>query len=205
MKTQYLCLDLEMSGGLPGVHDIIQMGAVLVDENFEEISTFETLVYPFNEEDFDPESKRIHGISRFELEDAPNLEEAIDDMEYWLEEEGGYTSRKAMQSLKICGQGINNDISFMKASYNSIKLSWPFAYQFLDLQDMTLLYSHIMKKNDAPHPDRLNLNSIADYFGMERDKSKHDALEDARITAACLAELWKKAGKLKIAEETEEA
>lgn len=197
MRAKYLCLDLEMSGGLPGIHDIIQIGAVLVDENFEEISSFATLVYPENEEDFDPDSKRVHGIARFELDDAPSLEEALDDMEYWIAEEGGFTSRKAMQSLKICGQGINNDISFMKASYNTIKLTWPFAYQFLDLQDMTLLYSHIMKANNAPFPDRLNLNSIGAFFGMERDNSKHDALEDARLTAACIAELWKRAGLLK--------
>lgn len=197
MNTQYLCLDLEMSGGLPGVHDIIQMGAVLLDENFEEISHFETLVYPENEEDFDPDSKRIHGISRFQLEEAPSLEEALDDMEYWLQEEGGYTSRKAMQSLKICGQGINNDISFMKASYHTVNLTWPFAYQFLDLQDMTFLYAQIMKANEEPYPERLNLNSIAAYFGMERGQDKHDALEDARLTAGCFSELMKRAGGLK--------
>lgn len=198
MNKQFLCVDLEMSGGIPGVHDIIQIGAVLLNENFEEISSFESLIFPENEEDFDPDSKKVHGIARFELDDAPSLEETLDDLEYWLQEEGGYTSRKAMQSLKICGQGINNDISFLKASYHTIKLSWPFAYQFLDLQDMTFMLGEILKANEAPHPDRLNLNSIADFFGMERDGSKHDALEDARITARCLEALMQQAKKLRV-------
>lgn len=198
MNKQFLCVDLEMSGGIPGVHDIIQIGAVLLNENFEEISSFESLIFPENEEDFDPDSKKVHGIARFELDDAPSLEETLDDLEYWLQEEGGYTSRKAMQSLKICGQGINNDISFLKASYHTIKLSWPFAYQFLDLQDMTFMLGEILKANETPHPDRLNLNSIADFFGMERDGSKHDALEDARITARCLEALMQHAKKLRV-------
>lgn len=198
MTKQYLCVDLEMSGGIPGVHDIIQIGAVLLNEDFEEISSFESLIYPENEEDFDPESKRVHGIARFELDNAPSLEETMDDLEYWLQEEGGYTSRKAMQSLKICGQGINNDISFLKASYHTINLSWPFAYQFLDLQDMTFLYGRILKANNVPYPERFNLDSIGKFFEMERDHSKHDALEDARLTAKCLEALMKQAEKLQL-------
>lgn len=195
---KYLCVDLEMSGGTPGVHDIIQIGAVLLNDQFEEISSFDTLIFPEHEEDFDPGSKRIHGISRFELNDAPSLDETLEELEDWLADEGGFHSRTSMRHLKICGQGINNDISFLKSSYHTINLSWPFAYQYLDLQDMTFLFAHIMKANDAKAPDRLNLNSIAEYFGMERDRDKHDALEDARLTAKCLGELMKRAGELKM-------
>lgn len=198
MKKKYLCVDLEMSGGIPGEHDIIQIGAVLVDENFEEISSFDSLVYPKNDEDFDPGSQRVHGISRFELEEAPDLEEVIDDLEYWLREEGDFSSRKAMQGLKICGQGINNDISFLKAAYHAVNLTWPFAYQFIDLQDITLFYAEILKANEHDFPDRLNLNSIAEFLGMQRDRNKHDALEDARLTAKCLAEVFKRGKELKL-------
>lgn len=194
--TKYLCIDLEMSGGVPGVHDIIQIGAVLLNDRFEELSSFDTLIFPENEEDFDPGSSRVHGISRFELNDAPSLDETLEELEDWLAEEGGYTSRSAMRQLKICGQGINNDISFLKTSYHTINLSWPFAYQFLDLQDMTFLYAHILKQNNQLFPDRLSLNSIGDFFGMERDRNKHDALEDARLTAKCLAELMSRVGEI---------
>ncbi len=86
----------------------------------------------------------------------------------------------------------------MKASYHTVNLTWPFAYQYLDLQDMTFLYAQIMKANEAAFPHRLNLNCIAAYFDMERNKNKHDALEDARLTAGCFAELMKRAANLKI-------
>ncbi len=196
--TQYLCIDLEMSGSIPGEHDIIQIGAVLLDEDFKKLSTFETLVYPENEADFDPESKRIHGISRFELDEAPSLEEALDDMESWLRESGGYTSRRAMQSLKLCGQGINNDISFLKAAYHQVNLAWPFSYQSIDLQDISLFYERILIANKKEGFKGLSLNGISDFLGMQREKNKHDALEDAELTARCFEELFKRASLLKI-------
>ncbi len=195
---QYLCIDLEMSGSVPGEHDIIQIGAVLLDQDFEIISDFETLVYPENEADFDPDSKKVHGISRFELEEAPSLEDALDDMEYWLQEAGGYASRRNMQSLKLCGQGINNDISFLKAAYHQINLAWPFSYQCIDLQDISMFYERILLANNQEGFQRLSLDAIADFLGMQREKNKHNALEDAELTAQCLAELFRRAGELKV-------
>ncbi len=199
MDEQYLCIDLEMSGSIPGTHDIIQIGAVLLNQNFEAVSEFESLIYPENEADFDPGSKRIHGISRFELDEAPSLEEMLDDLEAWLQDEGGYTSRKAMQSIKICGQGINNDISFLKASYETVNLTWPFAYQFIDLQDIALFYRHMLQANNMDFPQRLSLDAIAQFLKMERTRDKHNALEDAELTARCLAELFRRAKEIKLA------
>lgn len=199
MEEQYLCIDLEMSGSIPGTHDIIQIGAVLLDNDFEIISEFDSLIYPENEADFDPGSKRIHGISRFELDEAPSLEEMLDDLESWLQEEGGFTSRKAMRGLKICGQGINNDISFLKASYETVNLTWPFAYQYIDLQDITLFYRYILDANKMESPKGLGLNAIASFLNMERTRDKHNALEDAELTARCLAELFGRAKEIKLA------
>jgi DNA polymerase-3 subunit epsilon len=198
MEEQYLCIDLEMSGQLPGTHDIIQIGAVLLNQDFEVISEFESLIYPENEADFDPGSKRIHGISRFELEEAPSLEEMLDELEGWIQGEGDYTSRKAMKSIKICGQGINNDISFLKASYEVVNMTWPFAYQFLDLQDIMLFYRYMLQANEMDFPQRLSLDAIAKFLNTERTRTKHNALEDADLTARCLAELFRRAKEIKL-------
>jgi DNA polymerase III epsilon subunit-like protein len=42
----YLVVDLEMSGPEPGYHEIIQIGAVLLNDNWVELGTFLTNVYP---------------------------------------------------------------------------------------------------------------------------------------------------------------
>lgn len=197
-KQHYLCLDLEMSGPVPGIHDIIQIGAVLLDENFNQLSEFETLVYPMNEEDFDPESAKVHGIPLFELDDAPSMEDAIDEMEAWIRREGDYPSRKALSAIKLCGQGVNNDISFMKASYYDVNLTWPFAYQCIDLQDTGNLYFEILKANDLEIPQRRSLDSVANFLGMQRERNKHNALEDAKLTADCLHEIYERCKAIKL-------
>ncbi len=198
MGEQFLCIDLEMSGTIPGTHDIIEIAAVLLNEDFEVICEFDSLVYPENEADFELESKRIHGISRFELDEAPSLEEMIDQLEYWLKEDGGYSSRLAMKQLKICGQGINNDICFLKTAYQSINLAWPFAHQFIDLQDIALFYNRILKANDLKTSKGVSLNATAKLLNKKRSRKKHNALEDARLTAQCLEEFFRRAKEIKL-------
>ncbi len=198
MEEQFLCIDLEMSGTIPGTHDIIQIAAVLLNKDFEVISEFDSLVHPENEADFDFESKRIHGISRFELNEAPSFEEMIDQLEDWLEEAGGYSSRRAMAQLKICGQGINNDICFLKTAYQSINMAWPFAHQFIDLQDIALFYNRILKANDMKTSKGVSLNATAKLLNKKRSRKKHDALEDALLTAQCFQELFKRAKEIKL-------
>ena len=46
----YLVVDLEMSGPEPGYHEIIQIGAVLLNDNWVELGTYLSNVYPENEE-----------------------------------------------------------------------------------------------------------------------------------------------------------
>jgi DNA polymerase III epsilon subunit-like protein len=69
-RMPYLILDLEMSGQEAGYHDIIQIGALLADNDWKVLSKFETLVYPDNEETFSSYSEKVHGISLEDLEDA---------------------------------------------------------------------------------------------------------------------------------------
>ncbi|MFV0366515.1 MAG: exonuclease domain-containing protein [Mangrovibacterium sp.] len=198
MKEHYLCLDLEMSGVVPGTHDIIQIAAVLLDEDFKILSEYESLVFPMYETTFDPESKKIHGISRSQLNDAPAMEEVLDELEYWLREEGGYSSRRSMQQLKICGQGINNDISFLKDAYHTVQMSWPFAHQFIDLQDIALYYNRILKANGMKPSKGVNLSSVAKRLDLSRAGDQHHALEDVRLTAQCLSKLFRKAKEIKL-------
>lgn len=69
----YLILDLEMSGTEAGFHDIIQIGAVLSDNEWNKIGEFESLVYPENEDAFSTGAEDIHGISIYDLEECDGV------------------------------------------------------------------------------------------------------------------------------------
>jgi len=56
----YLSLDLEMTGLEPGWHEIIQIGACLYNEQWEEQGRFLQNVYPQNEESYSLPALDVH-------------------------------------------------------------------------------------------------------------------------------------------------
>lgn len=90
---KYICIDLEMSeltqiersfsNGLR--HEVIQIGAIMVDENFKIISKFNTFVKP----EFSQISsflEELTGISNSMVEDAPSFLVAFDNYVSWVTE-----------------------------------------------------------------------------------------------------------------------
>ncbi len=61
-----------------------------------------------------------------------------------------------------------------------------------------MFYERVLRANDKETPQRLSLDSIADFLGMQRERNKHNALEDAELTAKCLAEMFRRASELKM-------
>ncbi len=189
----YLVLDLEMSGPEPGWNEIIQIGAVLYDDNWKKLGTYLSNVYPENEEAFSIPSEEVHGLTLQELEDAPMIYEVLPVFENWIR---GLLGRKLMkendtispQNLKdviLCGQSIINDINFLRFAYKDEHWEWPFSYKQIDLFTISMVFSRIYQENKKPFPKKLSLTAIAAFFGLERETDTHNALEDAELTAYC--------------------
>jgi DNA polymerase-3 subunit epsilon len=194
----YLILDLEMSGNDAEYHDIIQIGAVLADDDWNQISEFESLVYPDHEEMFSDYAEEVHGISLDDLEDAPQSFEAIEMLESWVRKSLHRQQHEPINDVILCGQSIINDIHFLKVQYQFLSLKWPFAYKMVDLMSFTVMFSRILKNNKAKAPEKLSLQSVASYFGIHRESDTHNALEDAVITYKCFKKYFEIGDKLKI-------
>lgn len=205
---KYLVLDLEMTGFEPGWHEIIQIGACLYDENWNELGRFLENVYPENEEAFSLSSQEVHGLTLEELEDAPMIYEVIPQFEEWILEKLGLQGKfeerhkyaRRLRNIMICGQGVINDINFLKFAYRQEKIDWEFSYRMLDLQSLSFFLFQTLEKNGIQTPKSFNLNAIASFFGFEREGKEHNALEDAVITAECFKKVMKYSEKLKITE-----
>ncbi|MFN4122095.1 MAG: exonuclease domain-containing protein [Flavobacteriales bacterium] len=193
----FLILDLEMSGSEAEFHDIIQIGAVLADDNWNKLSEFETLVYPDHEETFSSYAEAVHGISLDDLKDAPQSFEALENLEAWIRKTLRKTSQEKLHEVILCGQSIINDIHFLKVEYQYLNLSWPFAYKMIDLMSFTLLMKQILEKNQRKAPEKLSLKAVAAHFGIFRQGEQHNALEDARITFECFKKYFELAASLK--------
>ncbi len=181
----YLIVDLEMTGPDPEFHDFIQIGAVLVNDKWEKINEFNTLVYPDNEDAFSVYAEKVHGLSIHDLYDAPASYEALEDLEQWVMDNLHTHNRRFLRKVTIAGQSVFNDISFLKAKYLRHKIPWPYAYKMLDLTNVTFIFYKIFDANDIARPKYYNLDAVAEFFGLSRSENTHDALEDARLTYEC--------------------
>ena len=207
----YLVFDLEMTGTDPGWHEIIQIGACLFDEEWNELGQYLQNVYPENEESFSIPALEVHGLTMEELDEAPMISEVLPAFEEWILKKmkintnvlTEYDRPKFLRRVICCGQSVVNDINFLKFAYRQEKLKWPFSHQMLDLHSLSYYLFMILKNNGENVPRSRSLESVARYFGYERAGHEHNALEDAVLTAKCLKEVFEYAYDLELVDEEE--
>lgn len=194
----YLVLDLEMTGPEPDYNEIIQIGAVLFDDEWNELGQYLTNVYPENEDAFSSHSEKIHNLSLDDLEDAPMIYDVLPELENWILQRlnirvpaGQLDKTPYLRDVVICGQSVINDINFLKEAYRLEKMKWPYSRTLLDLHTVSYFVFRILKKHGKSTPKGLSLKAIAAYFGLEREDTHHNALEDAVLTAKCLKEVFR--------------
>lgn len=197
----YLVFDVETTGLEPDYHEIIQIGAVLYDNQWNQLATYLTNVYPEHPERFAIPSSEVHDLTLADLEDAPMIHEMLEDFEDWLIEELQLQNRSQLRRITICGQSVTTDINFLRFAYKKCHMSWEFSYRPLDLFVLSNFYFHILRCNGLKTPKSLSLKNVAEYFGMERQTQTHNALEDAILTGRCIALIMKNAQKFKVVEQ----
>lgn len=201
----FLVLDLEMTGPEPDWNEIIQIGGVLFDDDWNEKGRYLTNVYPENEEAFSSYSEKVHNLSLKELEDAPMIYDVLPELENWILEKlnirlpaGQLDKTPFLRNVIICGQSVINDINFLREAYRMEKMKWPYSRTLLDTHTLGYFVFRILKQNGRSVPRGLSLKDIASYFGIEREDDFHNALEDAVITAQCFKEIFRLSHQFKI-------
>ncbi len=197
----FLALDLEMSGPEPGWNEIIQIGAVMLDDQWNPLAEYLQNVYPENEEAFSQSSEKVHGLTLDELDDAPMIYDVLPEFEQWACRSLGrnWSEGKApLGDLVICGQSILSDISFLQYEYRHQKMKWPFSYKLLELFSVSHFVFSVLEKNGLKPPKSRGLSAVAGFFGLTREEKNHNALEDSRLTAACFRKLYELGEKMTI-------
>lgn len=194
-----------MTGPEPDYNEIIQIGAVLFDDTWQERGQYLTNVYPENEAAFSSSSEKIHNLSLADLADAPMMYDVLPEMEEWICKQlgrriplGQLDRTPLLRDVVICGQSVINDINFLKEAYRYEKMKWPYSRVLLDLHTLSYFTFNVLRANSRTVPDRLSLTAIANYFGFAREDGFHNALEDAVLTAKCLKEVFRLAESMQL-------
>ncbi|GAB4406964.1 MAG: hypothetical protein OHK0039_09110 [Bacteroidia bacterium] len=194
----YLVLDLEMTGLEPGWHKIIQIGAVLYNEQWKELGRYLSNVYPENEDSYSLPALEVHGLTIEELEAAPMMSEALPQFEDWIIRSQGRMPQKMsdrdkadlLRNTLVCGQSVVNDINFLRFAYREEQLKWPFAHTLVDLHTLAFFVFPVLKAAGRKVPQSHSLEAIARFFGYKRAGEVHNALEDAVLTGKCLQQVF---------------
>lgn len=172
-----LVLDLEMNGiyskEIP-MGEIIEIGAVLLDENFDIVSKYSTYVRPDNLK-VSSRTKILTNIAKEDLSGAPKIGEALNkmlDISPDLSNTTLYTwsssdTKSIISELK--SKGLHNRL-IMKLCKN-----------YIDVQ--------VIFGNKIGEKNQVNLTKALNMIGLKFDGKEHGALSDAINTARILKEI----------------
>ncbi len=179
---KYVVVDLEMckvpkkkrTREFHWATETIQIGAVLLDENFEIVDKFDTYVAPrFGF--LTPDIRRLTGITEENLQDAPDISEALDRFCRWVPEDAALVSWSESDPYQFQHEIMGKDL--YDISGKLMKAEW------IDCQE---LFDN--KIGPTPHKSYSLLNAM-NLSDIDYDEHLHNGLTDAWNTALLFKKL----------------
>lgn len=153
----YVSFDIETTGFSPITDEIIEIGAVLINNGMI-VDEFHTLVQPTQPVPFD--ITLITGITNDMLSDAPRFDEILCDFLQFI---GDYP---------LIGHNVGFDVNFV---YDGATRCLGHGIDNVHVNTIRLA------KHAAPDLPNYKLGTVLKYFGIENDNA-HRALSDAKAT-----------------------
>lgn len=184
----FVILDLEWNTAFSRqkkcyVNEIIEFGAVKLDEDLNLVDTYSSFVRPQIERKLHSRVKKLTHISNEDIEQAEDYKTVTEQFVNWIQK-GGYSLEDAV----ILSWGdmdvralIDNDRYFF---HDPII---PFLHQYCDLQ------AAFMKEKGLPMNQQIGLSAAADLIEINPDDYVHHrALGDCELTVECFRNIYQK-------------
>ena len=171
----YLIVDLEWNntfGKKINLNEIIEIGAVLLDEDLNEVRRFSTLIRPQIARKLSSRTKNLTHITNAELESGLPFSAALRRLEQFIGPEETAFLSWGDADLRVL---IDN----LKYFFKTDRIS--FLQYYLDLQR----YYHTVRKR--PLSQQISLSGAAEELGIDTEQfALHRALDDSLLSAECL-------------------
>lgn len=160
-----LFVDLEMTGLDPTVHEIIEIGALVVDGRTLEVKQeYEAKVVPEHIETADPEALKINGYKAQDWKQAQPLEQVIT------------TLNTIAPGAMVVGWNMAVDWSFLEQAHKKTEVKRSFDYHTIDVLPMAWAYAQ-----NHPEIKEIKLSEFCKHFEIQRE-AKHRAMADIKAT-----------------------
>ncbi|SCY17099.1 3'-5' exonuclease [Alkaliphilus peptidifermentans] len=149
--------------------EIIEIGAVKVNSEFDVIDTFKMFVKPQLYIKVHPKVKQKTGITKEDLLDGISLEDAIESFKGWIEDD----------DFILCSWG-QDDIKELKRNCEFFKIEMNWIKRYCDIQRMCMEYLEL------PKGMQIGLKKAVEMFNIDVDNKFHKALNDSIYTSKVL-------------------
>jgi CRISPR-associated protein Cas2 len=154
----YVIIDIETTGLLAETDEIIEIGAIKVQQN-KETESFQSLIC-INIE-LPPSIANLTGISHEELiRDGRVIKEVLEDLQSFI------------CDLPIVSHNVSFDMSFLRYAFEKYELQTP---------ENTCIDTLRLSRKLADDPPDYKLETLMDHFGIEHNNA-HRAIGDCRAT-----------------------
>lgn len=192
-RTTYFCIDIECNGPVPGLYDMVSLGAVVVSPDEQGHLVIEG--NPFYAElrpgapRFDARAAAIHGLDQGKLAAEGLSQRAFcEALTAWVR-----ARTKPRTKPSFVGHNAPFDWSFVSYAYAAEELPNPFGYKALCTKAMATgaLGVHWFDSNKEVLAERLQLP--AEDLG-QKHRADYDAWYQAHILVGLLDQLAARAG-----------
>jgi DNA polymerase III epsilon subunit-like protein len=177
-----LVIDLEATGADVRRHELIEIGAILLDKKtLKQKASFQSFIKPKHWAKRDPEAMAVNRLKWEQLKDAPSLKLALTR----------FNKAFPHDAIPVV-YGGNMDVIFLDAAYKQQKLKYPFDYHTLNMWALCYAYMAARKllKKHMKFPG-FSLESIAEHFKIKVPLDRHTALADCLLEAEVLRNVVK--------------
>jgi DNA polymerase III epsilon subunit-like protein len=197
MPHLWCCIDVEASGPVPGLHDLVSIGAVAVQRDEHGVHA------PLAEEPYyvelqpqggriDPGATAVHGLSPAHLAaHGRPLDEALRGLNAWAEG----LRREPSQRLVFVGHNAPFDWSFVNWCYVSEGVPNPFGWKALDTKALAMGVLGLDWFDTNKERLAELLPSLGDQDEALVHRADYDALYQARILCGLLDHAVRSAGR----------
>ncbi len=181
----YIIFDLEWNNAYNYatkgfMNEIIEIGAVKLDERLKIIDTFKQMIYPRYTKKLSSRCKRLTKITPEEIsENGIDFTEAFARFAKWGKGDSNVFMSWSNSDLFVLSQ---NFVQYTGSA------SVDFIHRYCDAQKYCMSF---ISKEDNPNGNQVALERCAELFGIEVDtESLHRALTDCYVTAECLRKVY---------------
>lgn len=175
-KNRLAFVDTETTGFDPNTHELVEIGVILVDQDwagekpvFTVVEEFDIKIKPTHIETADPVSLKIIKYSEDNWTDAVDLKKALNIF-----------TKKTKDAIMVA-HNMHFDASFLDQAYKDVGLKNEMHY--LKIDTITMAFAKLHNRTDI---DKYSLRNLCEYFEI-KNKNAHSALSDAQA----LFELYK--------------